>query len=145
MLIYRYILFKDGRPWKGVFDEVDFMNQYSQAFDDTLKEVLRRKWRGKNDYLFAVRRFFKRIQPATWDYANKCYKSLMREYVVGANADEAGVVLNINYEELPTASKEQFRIWEQWFRTHLKNLNAAKDFAPPKFGVTKGSNYLTEL
>ena len=137
----KFILFKDGKPWKGFYLEIDVMNAYSQAFDELLRfeELV-----GKN-YDYAVYRFFKRFQPAKWVKAQKGYKSLMKEYIIGDRAnDEDGIVTKIEWDELSDENRKQFNKYSDRFKKRLEKMRNMNDLSvfEPEYKISNGGGGL---
>lgn len=140
---YKFILFKDGKPWKGMFNEVDFINEYDNVYQE-----IYRKTDGKITSLelveeLAITSFFKRFQPAIWE--SKRYRSLFKEYVKGANEDEASVIYGIDWDTLDAKEKAIFEFCDEQFSSLLEKLNELKKFEKPTFGVSRGTGALSKL
>lgn len=142
---YKYILFKDGNPWKGMFSELDFMNEYSQVFEKVLRET--ESWFGDDKLAeeFAIIKFFRTFQPVTWDYAHKCYRSLFRDYILGEKENEGSIVYGIEWEDMNLKERALFKFLDEQFQEHLQGLNIAQKFDDPIYGVSRGTGALTAL
>lgn len=141
---YRYILFKDGKPWKGLFDELDFMNEYDHSFRDLLQEAQDR-WPTEIAEEQAIIKFFRTIQPAIFDSRIKGYRSLLKEYILGANEDEGSIVYGIDWADLDFKERSLFKYFCDEFEDLLNGLNEIKQFDTPVFGVTRGTGALSKL
>lgn len=142
---YRYILFKDGKPWKGLFSELDFMNEYDHAFRNLLHEM---KLRWPTEEIAteqAIVKFFRIFQPATFDSSIKGYRSLLKEYILGENEDEGSIVFGIDWADLDLKERSLFKYFCEEFEDLLNGLNQAKKFDAPVFGVSRGTGALSEL
>ncbi len=142
---YRYILFKDGKPWKGLFDELDFMNEYDHVFRDFLHEAKLRWPTEEMAIEMAITKFFRTVQPATFDSSIKGYRSLLREYILGENEDEGSIVYGIDWEDLDLKERSLFQYFAEEFEDLLSGLNKAKKFETPMFGVSRGTGALSRL
>lgn len=142
---YKYILFKDGKPWKGMFNEVDFINEYDHTYQGLFKQVEEKLINGQLAEDIAIAKFFKRFHPAMWDPSIKGYRSLLREYILGANEDEGSVVYGIDWEDLNLKHRCLFEFREREFGCLLDHLNRIKRFEKPMFGVTRGTGVLSML
>lgn len=142
---YRYILFKDGKPWKGMFNEVDFINEYDHSFEALLREAEDRICSLELAREYAITKFFKIYHPVEWDPNTKGYRSLMREYIIGANENEGSVVYGIDWEELDSKERSLFNFLDSEFKELLGLLNGLQRFDQPVFGVTRGTGALSKL
>lgn len=142
---YKYILFKDGQPWKGMFSELDFMNEYEHAFKKVLENAEARFGSKKFTKEFAIIKFFKEFQPVKWDSHKGGYLSLFRDYIIGANENEGSIVYGIDWEDMSLKERTLFEFLDKDFKCLLTNLNKAKKWDRPVYGVTRGTGALSTL
>ncbi len=120
----KFILFKNDKPYQGFYLELDLMNAYSKAFDDYLEY----EYKMGKDRNYAIYRFFKKVHPAKREKKIHGYVSLMKEYVKGnPELNEAGVVLDLDWEELDDESKKLFYKFSRRFENRLKRMSEKND------------------
>ena len=146
----KFILFNEyenrdnpKQPYQGFYCEIDLMNAYSKAFDKILDMVLSRE--DGRGFEYAVTRFFKKVHPAKYEKKLRGYRSLMREYVKGGNENEAGIVCEIDYDELSPKNKADFRKYCSRFENRMERLTIDDYDFEPRFHVSRGSDNLTEF
>lgn len=136
---YRYILFKNERPWKGFFDELDFMNEYDRAFQN-IKQTAMHRWSANLSTEMAIVEFFRTIQPAI--YVSKHYRSLLGEYILGKNPGEGSIIYGIDWLDMNLKERALFKYYEEEFSNLLNTL---KEPIVPEYGVSRGTGALTKL
>lgn len=138
----KFILFQDGKPKKGFYCEIDLMNEYSRMFDQ-ISTAAEKSKKGKDGKAqeWALYRFFKRIQPAKYIKAKRGYRSLMREYIKGENENEAGIVVNLDWETLSPKSKLDFNKFCRRFEKRLERLTIDNYNFEPEEKITHGIDY----
>lgn len=143
---YRYILFKDGHPWKGLHDELNFINEYERAFDNLCQQYARLGFYSKEAiHEIVIPEFFWRYQPAKYDTNLRRFVSLLHDYIIGNNPDEASVVYGIDWENLELRERKLFTWLENKFQKMLDNMSKEEILSIPEFGVTRGSKNLSKL
>lgn len=142
---YKYILFKDGKPWKGMYSELDFMNEYSHVFEDILRKSEERLIDERTAKEVAIVKFFKKYQPAEWVNTTLGYRSLLSDYIKGATENEGSVVFDLEWDEMDRKEKSLFNFVEELFKDSLAVLNELKKFDKPVFGVSRGTSALSVL
>lgn len=143
---YRFILFKDGHPWKGLYDEVDFINEYDHAFDELRKQYDKMGiYNPEAIHEIVIPEFFWRYQPVKYDTTLRRFVSLLREYIIGTTVDEASVVYGIDWENLGARERALFEWIDKWFKKTLGKMTKEEIQSVPEFGVTRGSKNLSKL
>lgn len=143
---YRFIIFKDGCPWKGFFDEVAFINEYEKEYD-----ALRQQYAKQGLYTplavheVVIPEFFRRFQPVRYDGSLRRFVSLLREYIMGSNPEEASVVLGIDWEDLGMRERSLFEYIDKHFQRFLIRMTREEILRAPSFGVTRGSKNLSKI
>lgn len=143
---YRFILFKDGSPWKGFYDEVDFINEYEKGFEDLQQEYA--EWGLYESVLVhevVIPEFFWRFQPVRYEGSARRFVSLLREYIIGANPNEGSVVYGIDWEDLGLREQGVFNFIDRHFDKILKDMPREDILRMPKFGVGRGTKNLSRL
>lgn len=142
---YKYILFKDGKPWKGMYNELDFINEYSHTFEEILKKCESYLTNTSLAKEVATLKFFKKYQPAEWVSMSNGYQSLLGNYIKGETEDEGSVVYDLEWDDMDRKGKILFNYIEQEFKDFLNELNGLRKYDKPAFGVTRGTGALSVL
>lgn len=137
----KYIIFKGGRPWCSYFGELEFINGYSQLYDEFIEDPVRDWLAGTKLATTVEGRFFRTYQPAVL-INGKEYKSLFKEFILGTK-DEAPLVANLEFGELLEKSKEEFFTCEKKFRRLLLRLNFEQKFEEPEYTQRRGTSSLS--
>lgn len=143
---YRYILFKDGRPWKGLFHELDLINEYEHAFEAVLSQMEKVITSPKLAREQAILRFLRDYCPTAWSkqqYGG--YKSLLRPFVIGNDSGEDSVLCAFEWKDLTFKQRALFNYYSRQHEKLMRELNNAELWETPDFGVTRGSGLLSEL
>lgn len=138
----RYIIFKNGAPWRCYFGELEFINGYSQLYDEFIEDP-------DKDWLSGTRlattvdgRFFRTYQPAVFD--GKRYKSLFEDFILGnEERNEAPLVTGMEFEELLEKSQKEFWTCNERFKRRLERLNFEQKFIEPMWTQRRGTSNLS--
>lgn len=139
----RYIIFKNGRPWRSYFGELEFINGYSQLYDEFMEDPGRDWLAGTILATTLEGRFFRTYQPAILD-TRKGYHSLFKDFILGnEEKGEAPLVASLEFDELLEKSKEEFFTCEKKFRRLLLRLNFEQKFEEPEYTQRRGTSSLS--
>lgn len=142
---YKYILFKDGKPWKGLYSELDFINEYDHAYAELCDQYREMGYDEEFEEEHVIPEFFRRFGPAVFDHCKGCFCSLLRDLIIGNRDNEGSVVIGIDWEDLSRRNQAIFAYCEVEFKDFLSNLTNEEKYALPEFGVSRGSGYLRRM
>lgn len=137
----KYIIFKGGRPWRSYFGELEFINGYSQLYDEFMEDPVRDWLAGTKLATTVEGRFFRTYQPAVL-INGKEYKSLFKEFILGTK-DEAPLVANLEFDELLPRTKKEFFTCNEKFERRLIRLNFEGEFEEPVWTQRRGTSTLS--
>lgn len=139
----RFIIFKNGKPWRSYFGELEFINDYSRLYDEFMEDPGRDWLAGTKLATTLDGRFFRTYQPAVFD-SRKGYRSLFEDFILGnEERDEAPLVTGMEFDELLEKSKEEFQTCNKKFKQRLERLNREGKYDEPMYTQRRGTSTLS--